>query len=144
MLRVEDDPDPADVAALDDRLNAFTVRVTGHDDARPLAVMARTATGDLTGGIHGWTWGGCCELVSLWVDEPQRGHGVGRALLAHAEEAARRRGCTQVVLFTHADQAPALYRESGYELVATVEGYPAGSAAHWFRKPLQLPVTQAG
>jgi GNAT superfamily N-acetyltransferase len=135
-LTVDDDPDAADIAFLDDRLTSFTLAASGHDDPRPLAVMARDRAGHMIGGIHGSTWGGCCELISLWVDEDQRGHGMGRALLAAAEDEARRRACTQVVLFTHDFQAPRLYFDTGYELVGTVDGYPAGGAAHWFRKPL--------
>ena len=135
MLHVEDDPDADDLALLDDRLNAFTVAATGHADVRPLAVLARDGT-RLAGGIHGWTWGGCCELVSLWVEEDQRGGGLGRALLLEAEAEARRRDCTQVVLFTHAQQAPQLYLALDYQVVGSVEGYPAGSAAYWFRKDL--------
>ena len=63
--------------------------------------------------------------------------GGGEAMgLARVEEAAARRGCRLVVAFTHDVQAPGLYRAAGYTLVATVEGYPAGGAAHWFRKSL--------
>ena len=80
----------------------------------------------------------CCdvELVSLWVSEPMRGRGLGRALLTAAEDRARARGCHQVVLFTHAFQTPKLYLDSGYDVVGEVEDYPAGSAAYWFRKRL--------
>src|SRR5215203_122567 len=113
---VEADPDPADLALLDERLSAFTLSATGHHDMRPLAVVVRDARGALRSGLHGWTWGRCCELVSLWVDERDRGQGLGRALLAEAEAEARRRCCLQVTLFTHSVQAPSLYRSSGYEL----------------------------
>ena len=134
-LRVEDDPDPADLDALDAGVAEATLRATRLPEPRPLAVLARQ-DGVLVGGAHGWTWGGCCEVVTLWVSEERRGCGMGRALLARVEEAAARRGCRLVVAFTHDVQAPGLYRAAGYTLVATVEGYPAGGAAHWFRKPL--------
>jgi GNAT superfamily N-acetyltransferase len=138
VISVEDDPVEDDVAALDDRLAAFTIGVAGHAPPQPLGVFAREQ-GSLVAGIHGWTWGGCCELVTLWVDEPLRGRGLGRALLEAAEARARTRGCRQVVLLTHAVQAPGLYTGSGYSLVGEVDGYPAGSAAHWFRKRLDRP-----
>ena len=137
-ISVEDDPDPDDVTALDDRLAAFTIGVTGHAPPQPLGVFAREH-GSLAAGIHGWTWGGCCELVTLWVDEPRRGRGLGRALLEAAEARARARGCRQVVLLTHAVQAPGLYTSAGYELVGEVDDYPTGSAAYWFRKRLDRP-----
>ena len=134
-VRVEDDPDPADLDALDAGVADATLRATRLPAPRPLAVLAREA-GDLVGGAHGWTWGGCCEVVALWVREDRRGCGLGHALLARVEEAAARRGCRLVVVLTHDVQAPGLYRAAGYTLVATVDGYPAGGAAHWFRKSL--------
>jgi len=137
---VEDDPTDDDIAAVDDALAAFTVAAAGQDAPKPLAVFARHDD-TVVAGIHGWTWGGCCELVSLWVNEPMRRRGLGRALLTAAEDRARARGCHQVVLFTHAFQTPGLYTRSGYDIVGEVEDYPAGSAAYWFRKRLD---TQPG
>jgi ribosomal protein S18 acetylase RimI-like enzyme len=135
VLEVEDDPAEEDVIAVDEGLTASTLAATGYEAPRPLAVFARD--GDIVAaGIHGWTWGQCCELVSLWVSAPLRRRGLGRALLAAAEDQARRRGCRQVVLFTHAAQAPRLYMSSGYELIGEVTDYPAGGAAYWFRKRL--------
>jgi ribosomal protein S18 acetylase RimI-like enzyme len=133
-LRVEENPDAADVALLDDRLSAFTIAESGHDDVRPVAVFARDGDGHVVAGIHGWTWGHCCELVTLWVAEPCRGQGMGRALLTAAEAEAGDRGCIQVTLFTHGFQAPELYLREGYEVVGILDDYPAGSATYWFRK----------
>jgi GNAT superfamily N-acetyltransferase len=135
-----DDPTDIDIAAVDDALAAFTVAAAGQEAPKPLAVFARSED-TVVAGIYGWTWGGCCELVSLWVSEPIRGRGLGRALLTAAEDRAQARGCHQVVLFTHAFQATDLYTRSGYDIVGEVEDYPAGSAACWFRKRLD---TQPG
>jgi GNAT superfamily N-acetyltransferase len=133
-LVLEDQPDPADVAALEERLSRFTFDATGHHDLRELAVFVRDAAGTVVAGIYGWTWGGCCELAHLWVDEAERGRGWGGRLLDAAEAEARRRGCAQVVLFTHGVQAAAMYPPRGYELVGQVDGYPAGDRALWYRK----------
>ena len=133
--QVEDAPTDDDIATVDDALAAFTIAAAGHGAPRPLAVFARRGR-SIVAGIHGWTWGGCCELVSLWVSEPLRGRGLGRALLTAAEDRARERGCHQVVLFTHAFQTRGLYVSFGYDLVGEVEDYPAGDAAYWFRKRL--------
>src|SRR5947207_1211671 len=81
-----------DIAVLDDRLSAFTIAESGHDDVRPVAVFARDGDGNVVAGIHGWTWGQCCELVTLWVEEPCRGKGIARTLLGAAEQEARDRG----------------------------------------------------
>ena len=134
-LRVEDDPDPAAIAVLDDNLAGFLVAMAGGTEARPLAVLVREGE-QVVAGIHGWTWSGCCELLSLWVEPSRRRSGLGHALLDAAEGEARRRDCTQVVLFTHAAVPPSFYLRAGYGVLATVDGYPAGSAAHWLHKAL--------
>jgi GNAT superfamily N-acetyltransferase len=138
-LVVEDDPDPEAVALLEARVSEETARVTAHDGERQLAVFVRGADGGVIAGIYGWTWGGCAELQHLWVDESLRGQGVAGRLLDAAEAEAARRGCGQVVLFTHAanaGQSGDRYTRRGYELVGRVDDYPVGDAALWFRKPL--------
>jgi GNAT superfamily N-acetyltransferase len=142
-LRVDAQPDPADVTFLEDRVVGATVEATGHRDLRELAVFVRR-DGEPVAGIYGWTWGGCCELQYLWVDPSLRGQGLATRLMTAAEDEARRRGCHQVVLFTHDTQAPGLYARRGYEAVGTVDGYPAGHAAHWFRLPLTAVDREAG
>jgi GNAT superfamily N-acetyltransferase len=104
------------------------------------AVIARTA-GAVTGGIHGVVAGRTCELQHLFVDRAHRGGGLGRRILAVAEEEAARRGCRQVVLFTHDSQGGSLYPRLGYTQLARVEDYPDGDAALWFKKDLR-PVTR--
>jgi ribosomal protein S18 acetylase RimI-like enzyme len=135
-LRFERDPSPADVEWLDDQVLAATVEATGRADVEQLAAFVRDADGSLVAGISGWTWGGTCELQSLYVVPAQRGRGWGRRLLAAAADEARSRGCTQVVLFTHEVHAPGLYDRLGYELVGHVDDYPAGGVARWYRKRL--------
>ncbi|MGZ4753452.1 MAG: GNAT family N-acetyltransferase [Acidimicrobiia bacterium] len=95
--------------------------------------------GTVLAGVSGWTWGGCCELQHLWVHESERGNGLGSRLLDAAEAEAARRGCGQVVLFTHAANAGRTgerWTRRGYELVGRVDDYPLGDAALWFRKAL--------
>jgi GNAT superfamily N-acetyltransferase len=101
-----------------------------------MATFIRDGSGRVRGGLYGWTWGGCCELQHLWVDEELRSNGLGGRMLAWAEEEARVRGCSQVVLFTHGSQSPGLYARRGYQVVGQVDGYPAGDTALWFQKLL--------
>jgi GNAT superfamily N-acetyltransferase len=140
-LRVEDDPDPMDIARLETRVAEQTARISGHpvESERPLAVFVRDDDGALVAGVFGWTWGGCAELQHLWVEESRRGEGLGTRLLDAAEAEAARRGCGQIVLFTHAANNGAdgaRYTRRGYELVGRVDDYPVGDAALWYRKPL--------
>lgn len=79
------------------------------------------------------------RLYSLVVDSAARGRGIGGALLAAVEAAARRRGCVGLRLEVREDNraAQALYRRDGFEEVARLEGYYAdGCAALRMRKRL--------
>ncbi len=78
-LVVEADPDPADVAWLEARVVEQNAAATGHGGETQLAVFVRDEQGGIVAGIYGWTWGGCCELQHLWVDESRRGRGLGDA-----------------------------------------------------------------
>jgi GNAT superfamily N-acetyltransferase len=140
-LIVEDDPDPGDVALLEARVAEQNANATGHagEDERQLAIFVKDADGVIRAGVYGLTWGGCCELLHLWVQPAERGHGIGTRLLDAAEAEATRRGCRQIVLFTHAANSGrdgGRYTRRGYEQVGRVDDYPVGDAALWFRKTL--------
>lgn len=111
---------------LEDRLYAFNAEATGIDDGELLWASVTDAAGAVIAGISGHTWGGCCEIVQMWVDEAWRGQGVGTALMAAAEQEAVRRDCAQIVLTTHSFQAPEFYERLGFERLAAVPGYPRG------------------
>src|SRR4051812_34455455 len=94
----------ADAKALDDEINAFNLACTGMDDFQRLGWVLRDVNG-IAAGIAGWTWGGCCEIRSLWVRESLRHQGWGSQLLKRAEEEVLRRGCDVITLDTHSFQA---------------------------------------
>jgi ribosomal protein S18 acetylase RimI-like enzyme len=131
---IDEHPDPRDVSYLEDRITEFNFAATDIHDGSLLASFVRDASGRITAGIYGWTWGGCCEIQYLWVDQALRGQGHGTRLLMLAEEEARRRGCTQVVLSTHTFQAPRFYERFGYEIVASIDDYPRGQQELLLRK----------
>jgi GNAT superfamily N-acetyltransferase len=130
------DPTPAVIDFLEQRLYEFNAQATGIADALGLTVSCRDARGELVAGLCGHTWGGCCEIRQVWVDEKHRGQGMGRRLLELAETEARRRGCFQIVLATHSFQAPEFYRKLGFEIVYTLPDYPRGHQHMQLRKIL--------
>ena len=135
-LAVEASPDPADLALLEERVAAAANAAARVEDEQDLAILVRDADGRLVAGISGLVWAGCCELQAMWVEEQLRGRGLGRALMVAAEDEARRRGCGLVAFHAYDLLAKSLYERLGYEVVGVIEGWPAGSAARWYRKDL--------
>jgi len=129
------DPTPDEVQYLEDRIYEFNSSATGIGDGRLLAFFVRA--GDrIVAGISGNTWGGTCELRQFWVEESLRNRGLGTKLLEAAEQEARRRGCTQIVLMTFSFQAPAFYEKHDFEVVATIDDHPRGHGNLLMRKRL--------
>jgi ribosomal protein S18 acetylase RimI-like enzyme len=128
--------DPADRSFLSDQINAFNVQTTGIDDGRELAVIVRGRDGEIVAGIYGWTWGGFCEIETLWVDQGLRHQGLGTALLRAAEREAIDRGVRQIGLDTHSFQAPDFYAAHGYVVIGTQNDYPLGHAKIYLTKRL--------
>jgi GNAT superfamily N-acetyltransferase len=129
--------DPSELNAfLDDRLYAFNVAATGLADAMPLYARVKDATGQTIAAISGHTWGGCCDVLLLWVHEHERRRGLGRTLLLAAEAEAARRGCSVVTLSTHTFQAPVFYEKLGYQRLAAIADYPRGHMKLYYTKRL--------
>jgi len=129
------DPTPDDVQYLEDRIYEFNSSTTGISDGKWLAFFVRERD-RIVAGICGNTWGGTCELRQFWVEESQRKRGLGTKLFEAAEQEARRRGCTQIVLMTFSFQAPAFYKKHDFEVVATIDDHPRGHRNLLMRKHL--------
>ena len=130
--------EPADVPGI----KALVAAAYGHYVGRigrmpgPMAddYAARVAAGeaslalDLAGAIVGLLVlqmrdGAAPLLDNVAVAPRAQGQGVGRALIAHAEAAARRRGAASLRLYTHEMMTEniALYRRLGFVEIARVE-----------------------
>src|SRR5262245_13593207 len=129
------DPTPDEVQFLEDRIYEFNSSTTGITGGELLAFFVRD--GDhIVAGLCGNTWGGTCELRQFWVEESQRRRGLGTRLFHAAEQEARRRGCTQIVLMTFSFQAPSFYERHGFKVFATIEDHPRGHLNLLMRKHL--------
>jgi GNAT superfamily N-acetyltransferase len=129
------DASPLDVQYFEDRIYEFNSSTTGIGDGDLLAFVVRERE-RIVAGICGNTWGGTCELRQFWVEESQRHRGLGTKLFQAAEQEARRRGCTQIVLMTFSFQVPRFYERHGFETVATVDDHPRGHRNLLMRKRL--------
>ena len=96
---------PSSRHVLVDRIYEFDAKVTGYVDGRLLAGCVRDEAGAIIAGFSGYTWGGCCELSSVWVHEQHRGGGLGTLLLRSDEVEAGYEDVTDVKVFD--DQARA-------------------------------------
>ena len=76
-----------------------------------------------------------CYLAELYVAPEKRGHGLGRALMESAIEAARREGAHYMDLGTSEDDvaARALYESLGF---TNREGGPDGPLSYFYEREL--------
>ncbi|MER7190521.1 GNAT family N-acetyltransferase [Streptomyces flaveolus] len=83
------------------------------------------------------------ELVKLMVSRDARGRGLGRRLLATAEEAAARTGITLLHLDTETDSpAEHLYRSAGWTRAGTIPDY--ATSPEGVLRPTTLYFKQVG
>jgi GNAT superfamily N-acetyltransferase len=117
---------------LDERLGkelgAYNVGASGCDDQREFTVKVEDDQG-LVAGLSGWTWGTCAGIAMVWVREDSRRSGVGRRLLATAEQVARDRACLRLTVSSFTFQAPAFYERYGFVEFARTEGLPVEGQA---------------
>lgn len=116
------------------QVRRFNQDVLGYNDVQPLAVEARGPAGDLLGGVSGRTVYQHFLIEVLWVAESERGSGLGRALMARAEDEARRRGCVGAQVDTLSFQAPGFYQKLGFSVIGEVPNFPPGHTRYFLFK----------
>ena len=81
--------------------------------------------GDITGFIVVRTQSDQSEILTIVVSQYQRGKGLGKILLSHAECQAHRSGAEIMLLEVAADNpaAQVLYQHAGYQRCGTRKGY---------------------
>ncbi|MEN9936233.1 MAG: hypothetical protein RLZZ387_2812 [Chloroflexota bacterium] len=97
-----------------------------HDPAEPMYALGAFLGDRLVGITHYlfhrscWTVTPSCYLQDLFTDPALRGRGVGRALIAAVEQAAREQGCVRLYWLTHDTNAQAM---ALYDQVAERSGF---------------------
>ncbi|HBH02251.1 MAG TPA: hypothetical protein DDZ42_10080 [Candidatus Rokubacteria bacterium] len=112
-----------------DHLDAHNIAATGRAEYSSLSIFLRGAHDEIRGGLLGAIWGEWLHVAILWVAEPLRGRGHGRALLAAAESHASERGCHDAFLETFSFQAPAFYQKLGWQVFGTPTTSSASASA---------------
>ena len=102
-----------------------------------LGLKKLNSRGELIAMLAGRTFGNWFYLESFWLAELERGKGLGSAMLKEAEQIAKRRGCTFVLLDTLEFQAKPFYQHHGYQVQWVQQDYPfAGGAKYFMTKTL--------
>lgn len=135
-IEVTDTPAAADLEVIYHGLTDFNDRHTGINDRVPMAVLVKDSEGRTVGGVTGRTSLGVLFLDYVFLPEALRGTGLGRRMLAEAEEVGRRRGCALGVLVTMNFQAPAFYKRNGWTVYGEIPSKPEGIVRYYMSKPL--------
>jgi ribosomal protein S18 acetylase RimI-like enzyme len=91
-------------------------------------------------GLLGHTlWNGFF-VSALWVAEAVRRKGIGRRLLARAEELAIQNGCDHIHLDTFDFQARDFYEKNGFQIFGVIEDYPIGHQRYYLVKKLDRQI----
>lgn len=131
------DPDNARAAEyVRDRLSMFNVGRTGDESYYPCNIFLKGEKNETLGGLLGYVWGGWLFVAILWVDEALRSKGHATKLMDAAEDYARQRKCHSAYLDTHSWQARPFYEKRGYEVFATLDGFPGEHRKFFLKKKL--------
>jgi GNAT superfamily N-acetyltransferase len=98
-------------------------------------VLVAEEDGRLTGAVHTVVDGATGYFGMLSVDPDLQRKGVGRALLAAAEEHCRRAGCTKMTMSTGEDRTELIpyYQRLGYRLT-----HVEASTSPAFKRPIRV------
>lgn len=137
-IALTETPEPAAREAILRDLIAFNTGQAGPQDWRSLAMLARNAQGEVTGGLWTRTAWGWMYVELLFLPEDRRGSGLGSRLMRRAEDEAIRRGCRHAWLDTFSFQARGFYEKLGYRVFGTLDDYPAGHSRFFMSKSLTV------
>ncbi len=135
-ITLTDTPDDGMIKALSQKLMDFNKVGSGRPlDYRPLTIfVTHPDTDELLGGLWGGTAYSYLHIELLYLPEDLRGAGLGRRLMAQAEEEAIQRRCRGIWLDTFSFQARGFYERIGYTVFGTLEDYPLGHSRFFLKK----------
>ena len=98
-------------------------------------VFVREA-GTISGGLRAACFWNTLHIELLWLSEAVRGRGLGRAVMARAEDFATDCGLHNSWVETTSWQARPFYERCGYVCIAEVPDRPVGQCSFYLHKPL--------
>lgn len=119
------------------RLRQFNYRHVGeYPEQRGIRLNAKNSRGNVVGGLRAFVFLYWLRVEVLYVDEAERGNGIGSLLLLEAERLAKEEGAENSALDTFEWQAPGFYAKHGYEEVGRIDGYAKSFYLSMMRKRL--------
>lgn len=102
----------------------------------PFGAFARDSSGNLRGGIKGYSHWNWLYLSHLWVQPEFRFGGLGVQLLLHAEFEAKHRKLSGIYVDTFSEKALKFYIRQGYVENSRTPDFPPGHTRHGLIKRL--------
>ncbi len=137
-IRIDDDDADTGARIREELLAALRTALPQARNAS-YVLSATDPAGSLVGGLTASTSYGWLLIENLWVAEAFRHLGVGRRLMARAEENARNAGCHGAWLDTSNPDAMRFYEKLGYEALGQLTNTALQAPAthrRWFMKKL--------
>lgn len=135
-LHLSDPPTAEETQLLLDNVRTFNQQRTGVERPRHIAYFFRDEEERMVGGVQGMLWGRMMHVDVLWVDEKQRGEGLGTKLMTAMENYALEHGHPLVYLETASFQALPFYEGLGYEVFAQLPNITPGETLFFLKKEL--------
>ena len=135
-IEVRRDPSAEETDPIFNGLVEFNESQVGDARFKEFGILASGESAAIIAGLLGHTlWNGFF-ISALWVAQAVRRKGIGRQLLARAEELALQNGCDHIHLDTFDFQAREFYVKNGFHLFGTIEDYPIAHKRYYLIKKL--------
>ena len=135
-IEVRRDPSAEEIDLIFNGLVEFNESQVGDARFKEFGIFASCQSEATIAGLLSHTlWNGFF-ISALWVAEAVRRKGIGRQLLARAEELAMQNGCDHIDLDTFDFQAREFYVKNGFHLFGTIEDSPIGHKRYYLIKKL--------
>jgi GNAT superfamily N-acetyltransferase len=135
-IDVHRDPSVEAKDVIGNGLLEFNESQVGHAKFKEFGIFASSESGVIFAGLLGHTlWNGFF-IAKFWVSEAVRRKGIGRQLLARAEELAIQKDCNHLHLDTFDFQALDFYEKAGFRIFGAIEDYPIGHKRYYLHKRL--------
>jgi ribosomal protein S18 acetylase RimI-like enzyme len=134
ILKIHETDECPDAEEIFGQLKEYNISVLGPANRKGLTTTARMKSGELIGGLIGYTHWDWLFINVLWVKEGFRGQNIGTSLITQSEGLAARRGCKAVHLDTFDFQAPGFYEKLGYLRFGEIQDCPVKGKNRLFYK----------